>query len=80
MFYHFICIHGALFLWVPFKSVRLEHVQERTRNYFLTDIHEIRSMQHNFKTIGSISTTFVVHILDCINNCILTSNTSSNLS
>ena len=71
---------GNLLTLVPFKSVRLEHVQDRTRNYFLTDIHEIHSMQHNFKTIGSILTKFVVHILDCISNCILTSNTSSNPS
>ena len=71
---------GKLLSLVPFQSVRLEHVQERTHHYLLTDIHEIHSMQHNFKTIGSILTQFVVHILDCITNCILTSNTSSNLS
>ena len=47
---------------------------------FLTDIHEIHSTQHNFKTIGSILTKFVLHILDSISNCILPSNTSSNLS
>ena len=66
---------GNVLSLVPFKSCRSEHVQERTNNYFLIDIHAIHSTQHNFKTIGSIL-TFVVHILDCINNCILTSNTS----
>ena len=71
---------GKMLSLVHFKSVRLEHVQERTRNYLLTDIHEIHSTQHNFKTIGSILTTFVVHFLDSISNCILSSNTSSNLS
>ena len=68
---------------VPFKSVRLEHVPERTQRHshvYLTDIHEIHSTQHNLKTNGSILIKFAVHILDCINNCILTSNTSSNLS
>ena len=49
---------GKLLSLVPFKSVKLEHVQERTRIYFLTDIHEINSTQHNFKTIGSILTIF----------------------
>ena len=63
---------GKLLSIVPFKSVRLEHVQERKRNYFLTDIQEINSTQLNLKIIGSILTKFVVHILDCINNCILT--------
>ena len=71
---------GNLLSLVPFKSVRLEHIQKRTWNYFFKDIHGIHSTQHNFKTIGSILTKFVVHILNCINNCILTSNTSSNLS
>ena len=71
---------GKVLSLMPLKSVRLEHVQERTKNYFLTDIHEIHSTQHHFKTIGSILREFVVHILDCINNCILTSNTFSTLS
>ena len=44
--------------------VRLEHVQERTSSFFLTDVHEIHSTQHH------LMTKCVVHILDCINDCI----------
>ena len=57
-------------MFIPHCSVNSFLFRKGRGIIILTDIHEINSTQHNLKTIGSILTKFVVHILDCINNYI----------